>query len=183
LKKRRKRYQDLEEYLNGDPRASNFSGLLMRDQKYLRKNMHKISSLSVKEYATKITKRGGANNNPESLNLENQVSTNSAAAAVFQDYAILGGVSSNIDSGNGVSSSNLYDFDEGIRKYVKRIFNPVLEIVHQTCPEAEPADKQLEEYKAYHQKELKTWKNEKFQSRLRGGGGAMAHTNMATNSQ
>jgi hypothetical protein len=129
LKKRRKRYQDLEEYLNGDPRASNFSGLLMRDQKYLRKNMHKISSLSVKEYATKITKRGGVNN-PESLNLENQVSTNSAAAAVFQDYAILGGAISNIDSANGLNNSNLYDFDEGIRKYVKRIFNPVLEIVH-----------------------------------------------------
>lgn len=183
LKKRRKRYQDLEEYLNGDARASNFSGLLMRDQKYLRKNMHKVSSLSVKEYATKITKRGGASiNNPESLNLENQVSTNSAAAAVvLQDYAILGGAIS-IDSANGLNNSNLYDFDEGIRKYVKRIFNPVLDIVHQTCPEAEPADKQLEEYKAYHQKELKTWKNEKFQSRLRGGGGAMSH-NMANVSQ
>lgn len=135
----------------------------MRDQKYLRKNMYKVSSLSVKEYATKITKRGGAStNNPEALNLENQVSSNSAAAAaVFQDYAILGGINS-IESVNGVNNSNLYDFDEGIRKYVKRIFNPVLDIVNQTCPEVEPADKHLEEYKAYHQKELKTWKNEKF---------------------
>lgn len=80
LKKRRKRYQDLEEYLNGDPRASNFQGLLMRDQKYLRKNMHKVNSLTVKEYATKITKRGNINN-PEAaaLKLENQISVASGA--------------------------------------------------------------------------------------------------------
>jgi len=58
-RKRRKRYYDLEEYLHGDgPRGlNNFSGLLMRDQKYLRKNMHKVNTLSVKEYATKITKK------------------------------------------------------------------------------------------------------------------------------
>ena len=29
----------------------------MRDQKYLRKNMHKVNTLFVKEYATKITKK------------------------------------------------------------------------------------------------------------------------------
>lgn len=80
LRKRRKRYQDLEEYLNGDPRTSNFQGLLMRDQKYLRKNMHKVNSLSVKEYATKITKRGTVNNPEASLRLENQISTTSVAA-------------------------------------------------------------------------------------------------------
>ncbi len=77
---------------------------------------------------------------------------------------------------SGLGGSNLYDFDEGIRKYVRRVFNPILEVVHQTSPEAEPADKQLEEYKAYHQKEIKSWKNEKFQSRIRGG--ASLHNNL-----
>ncbi len=70
----------------------------MRDQKYLRKNLHKVNSLYVKEYATKITKRGAAdlsksnsmlpNNqhqNPE-LKLENQMSINSLA----NDYAFAG---------------------------------------------------------------------------------------------
>lgn len=42
---------------------------------------------------------------------------------------------------SGLGGSNLYDFDEGIRKYVRRIFNPILEVVHQTSMEAEPADK------------------------------------------
>lgn len=60
LKKRRKRYQDLQEYLNFDPHMSgesNYQGLLMRDQKYLRKNMHKLCQLSVKESATKLIKK------------------------------------------------------------------------------------------------------------------------------
>ena len=118
----------------------------MRDQKYLRKNMHKINSLTVKEYATKLTKRGnnGLLNPESSLKLENQVSSTSG---VFQDYAILGGGAS---EANNPEINNLFDFDEGIRKYVKRIFNPIIEVVQQTCPEIEPADKQLEEYKAYH---------------------------------
>ena len=117
----------------------------MRDQKYLRKNMHKINSLTVKEYATKLTKRGSSSLiNPEaSLKLENQVS--STSGLFVPDYAILNG-----DSITALGSSNLYDFDEGIRKYVRKIFNPILDVVHQTCPEGEPAEKQLEEYKAYH---------------------------------
>lgn len=44
LKKRRKRYQDLFEYLNFDKSNgfnsdNQYHGLLMRDKKYLRKNM------------------------------------------------------------------------------------------------------------------------------------------------
>lgn len=42
---------------------------------------------------------------------------------------------------SGLGGSNLYDFDEGIRKYVRRIFNPILEVVHQTSQEAEPPEK------------------------------------------
>jgi hypothetical protein len=66
----------------------------MRDQKYLRKNLHKVNSLFVKEYATKITKRGSdlsksvlpnQHQNPE-LRLENQMSINSLA----NDYAFAG---------------------------------------------------------------------------------------------
>lgn len=64
LKKRRKRYQDLFEYLSLDATQQSFSnnesvyqGLLMRDQKYLRKNMTKICQLSVKESANKILKK------------------------------------------------------------------------------------------------------------------------------
>lgn len=120
----------------------------MRDQKYLRKNMHKINSLTVKEYATKITKRGNSSLiNPEaSLKLENQVSSTSGFPLPMPDYAIFNGDTLTANGG----SSNLYDFDEGIKKYMRRVFNPILDVVHQTCPEGEPADKQLEEYKAYH---------------------------------
>jgi hypothetical protein len=42
--------------------------------------MHMVNSLSVKEYATKITKRGTVNNPEASLRLENQISSTSVAA-------------------------------------------------------------------------------------------------------
>lgn len=133
-RKRRKRYYDLEEYLHADGTRglSNFQGLLMRDQKYLRKNMHKVNTLFVKEYATKITKKQQLN--PEQLRLENQISVGS----IVQDYAIGNGI--------GESGSN-FDFDEGIRKYVKRVFDPILDVVQSTCPENDPPEKTLEEYK------------------------------------
>ena len=61
LKKRRKKYQDLFEYLHMDSYNCNdggvYQGLLMRDQKYLRKNMHKVCQLSVKESATRLIKK------------------------------------------------------------------------------------------------------------------------------
>jgi len=57
-KKRRKKYQDLEEYLNidGSKQANSFQGLLMRDQKYLRKNFHKYATFHVKDFANKVKK-------------------------------------------------------------------------------------------------------------------------------
>ena len=58
--------------------------------------------------------------------------------SIVQDYAI--------GNGNGESGSN-FDFDEGIRKYVKRVFDPILDVVQSTCPENDPPEKTLEEYK------------------------------------
>jgi hypothetical protein len=58
LKKRKRRYQDLQEYLDiGGSSETSFQGLLLRDQKYLRKNLHKVCHLSVKESASKLIKR------------------------------------------------------------------------------------------------------------------------------
>ena len=65
LKKRsggRRRYQDLYDYLYREAdtialEGSAFQGLLLRDQKYLRKNMHKLCQLSVKESASRLIKR------------------------------------------------------------------------------------------------------------------------------
>ncbi len=63
LKKRRRKYQDLFEYLRLDSRIPtdgrmniDYQGLLLRDQKYLRKNIKKICQLSVKETAMKLIK-------------------------------------------------------------------------------------------------------------------------------
>ena len=63
LKKRRKRYQDLQQYLRLDGSAASgtenliYQGLLLRDKKYLQKNMQKVTQLSVKESANKIVRR------------------------------------------------------------------------------------------------------------------------------
>lgn len=62
LRKRRKKYQDLEEYLDldGTRPVSAFQGLLMRDQKYLRKNFHKYATFHVKDFANKVKKSGNS---------------------------------------------------------------------------------------------------------------------------
>lgn len=61
LKKRRKRYQELQDCLDLDGvRAGNelfYQGLLLRDQKYLKKHSYKLCQLSVKESTHNIVKR------------------------------------------------------------------------------------------------------------------------------
>ena len=44
-------------YMENGGESGVYQGLLMRDQKYLRKNMQKICQLSVKESANKLIKR------------------------------------------------------------------------------------------------------------------------------
>jgi hypothetical protein len=71
---------------NGGSNESVYQGLLLRDQKYLRKNMQKICQLSVKESANRLIKRhhndlvlksfGGANSG-DALKLDNQLSMKS----------------------------------------------------------------------------------------------------------
>jgi len=67
IKKRRKRYLDLFEYLKIDGQPGEnliVKGILLRDQKYLRKNMQKVSQLSVKESAMKLIKKSDSHNAP-----------------------------------------------------------------------------------------------------------------------
>lgn len=61
LKKRRKRYQELQDCLDLDGLGAGnellYQGLLLRDQKYLKKHSYKLCQLSVKESTQSILKR------------------------------------------------------------------------------------------------------------------------------
>ncbi len=70
--------------------------------------------------------------------------------SLANDYAFAG---SGLDNHGSV-----YDIEEGVRKHTEKLFNPILEVVQQTLLENEPVERNLEEYKGYHMKELKAWK-------------------------
>ena len=96
-----------------------FKGLLLRDQKYLSKNMHRLTQLSVKESTNRIVKRRhqivsaqkglySFNANPE-LKLEYQpsiLSTINESAAM------------NVQSSTTADTlADVADTDEGIKRY------------------------------------------------------------------
>ena len=70
----------------------------------------------------------------------------------------------------------VYDFDEGARKHMKSRLGDIIEMVQSTAPELDFDEKKM---RGIHKLNLKQWRNEQTQSRMRGGGGAAQSHNSA----
>ena len=72
-----------------------------------------------------------------------------------------------------------YDYEEGVKKYTKRVYNELLEIVQGVLPEGQDereekmSTPQFEEIKEYHKKQYLSWKNGRTYMNFRGGGAHM----------
>ena len=109
--------------MDGTKTVGSYQGLLMRDQKYLRKNFHKFATFHVKDFANKVKK--GVKS--AELKLENQASV---ASSIFNDPNANGTTLASVN-GSSDGASIVYDFEEGIRKHSQRVYGPVMSLLGQ----------------------------------------------------
>jgi len=68
----------------------------------------------------------------------------------------------------------LYDYEEGVKKYTKKIYSEILDVISTILPETteDKEDKlfQPEELKSFHHKQMNTWKQQQLQRSFRGSG-------------
>jgi hypothetical protein len=71
----------------------------------------------------------------------------------------------------------VYDYEEGVKKYTKKIYSEILDVITSILPEPleDREDKlfQPEELKSLHHKQMSTWKQQVLQRSFRGAGGRM----------
>ena len=59
------------------------------------------------------------------------------------------------------SVNEVYDYDEGIRKHSKRIYSEIIDVIQSVVPTGDALDtdeKNPEEIKGYHHKQMSAWK-------------------------
>jgi len=54
----------------------------------------------------------------------------------------------------------VYDLDEGLKKYQKKVYSELIDVVQSILPEGEE-EKSPEELKGYHSKQMSSWKMER----------------------
>lgn len=88
------------------------------------------------------------NNNPE-LKLDYQTSIISQISDINQTPGAQG---IPVEPAQGGNPLPVYDYDEGIRKYTKKIYTDILDVVTSILPEGseQAEDKNPEELKGYH---------------------------------
>lgn len=92
-------------------------------------------------------------------------------------------VSPNVNPENGgvpapqQVSMAIYDYEEGIKKYQRKIYAELIDVVQGILPEAlaDMEEKNAEEIKGYHTQQMNAWRTQRRESRLRGGGGNTAN--------
>jgi hypothetical protein len=137
--------------------------------------MHRLTQLSVKESTNRIVKRChqamslqkglyGFNANPE-LMLEYQPSI---LSSMNESAAINAQGSIGADTVPDVA-----DTEEGIKRYTQKTYAEIMDVIHSIVPRGDGDfdDRDLEEIKGYHMRQMRSWQNQMTQANLRGGGG------------
>jgi hypothetical protein len=105
-------------------------------------------------------------------------------SSIFNDPNANGNTVASLNGALGSdAASQVYDFEEGIRKHTQTIYGPVLGILFNQAQQTQDlleslergdkgagVDRYFEDYKKEHQQKMSTWKMQSVQSRLRGGG-------------